>query len=324
LGGPSADCPSLPDLNKKEFKDRDHDTKATIKGKTADKVEYEANFGTGEKYDAAVTMPITADVTGTCKVDGADLVKTVKYKASDALNVTTELTFKEGSTDKLAVKLNAEYVDPQFSVEFQATPWDTAAATLATETTKKSAMKTATTGMSVAIAAPVPGVEGVTMGIQPGLGFRANGRMCPSMPMSLGYAGKDFQLALCSGLATLPDQVAEKDVYVNTGVGLKGYFKKSDTLAFAFEVDQTNVPVNAKAIYDSSDPKKNNGIKASTKAQFGLETKWDAATVKAKATLGGASPVYDFAYKTKFGSGSVSLAYQVADKNTVGMVYTLE
>lgn len=238
--------------------------------------------------------------------------------------MTSEIKFVGGASDKFQVKLNAEYVDPQFSVEFQATPYDTAAASLGAN-----AMTTATTGMSLAIAAPVPGIDGVTMGIQPGMGFRADNRKCPSMPMSLGYAGKDFQLALCSGFACDPVQKDGKEVYINTGVGLKGFFKQSDTMSFAFEVDQTTIPVNAKAIYDSSDPKKNNGKKESTKAQFGLETKWGADTVKAKATIGGKNNVYDFAYKTKFGGGTAALAYQMGggdngDQNTYGVVYTLE
>lgn len=306
------------DLNKKEFYDGKAGAfKVTAKGKTADGVEYEGNVSQG--HDAKITLPITKELTASLKEEGGTKTElTAAYKVSDALKVTALLNMDSKKGEAKKVTIDTEFVDPNFSVEGKIVAFDALDGVPCEK--KESAMFTNTTGASAAIAFPVPGIDGVSFGLQPAVGFKTDGAMAFTAPLSLGYAGKDFQLALSSGLAT---NYAKEGGYLSTGVGFKGFFKKSSDLSFAFEVDSVNIELN-KAVFDTSkDKNKASGARAAAvTAKFGVEQKWsDTATVKAKATIAGDSTTYDLSYKCC----ATSLGVNTDGKTfSYGLVYTLE
>lgn len=358
------------DLNKKDFKDKDSDVKVVAKAKTACGVEYEgtvANKGTKvgkkDKGEFTVKLPVDskANVTIGANKDGAGSAE-VEVQASDAAKVT--MKYEKVGTDS-AVSGGFEFVDKQFSVETKFKLTDTKEAkaktlkdpadpeSVVTETYKP----TGTNGVSVGFAAPIPGVDGAVLGLNPSYGYLFGAKNDKGVyaapqsfiacPLSVGYSTKEFQLAMSANTVYAPLTAQDPDSYqlgdksqaLLAGWGAKGMFKVSDAINVAFEADQTNFALGKDSFaafqYGKKDDEDKFSIKGQTSVKLGAEYKVCAATtMKAKVTYTGAlnedpaTKVFDFSLKTALGEGKSNIAVGVqmtpGKSTAAGFAYTLE
>lgn len=344
------------DLNKKDFKEKDSKVKVVAKSKSACGVEYEGTVATHGKKDAG-EFTVTLPVDSKCKVkigankDGAGSTE-AEVQASDAAKVTMKY---EKTTKGSAVSGGIEFVDKQFSVETKFKLTDTENNKLATaaKTDKETAVfhkATGTNGVSVGFAAPVPGVEGAVLGLNPSYGYlfkapeeKGKAFEAPksfvACPISVGYSAKDFQLAFTANPVYAPltkdtdgfqYALGEKSSVSLAGMGAKGMFKVSDAVNVAFEADQTYFGLGKDSFaafqYARTTKKDDNfSVMGQHSLKLGAEYKMSSSTtMKAKVTYTGpkkwgpedtsveaAAQTFDFSLKTALGEGKSSLAVGV-------------
>jgi len=334
------------DLNKKDFKGKEPFS-VTTKAKTGGGIEYEANANCCSKGDAKVTLPVDDKCKLSIKTDsGGSSTVDFCMKTCDAS--TVKVVLANPSMDfmsKSGVSAEVEYLDKAFSVEAKMKLLDGPARK--SDGTSFHTM-TGTNGLSIGFAAPVPEMDGATMGFNPSIGHlfgekgKDNSYDTPkhfiACPLSVGYSAKDFQLAFTANptLAPIePNTTTEKPGYQLVdaagfnlaGVKVSGHFKATDDLNVAFEFDKASFDLGKDTFAAF-----NMETAAYRKLQIGAEYKVSAATtLKGKVTHKTCGEktekTFDFALKTPMGPGksSMSAGLSLSQKGpTMGVVYTLE
>merc|ERR1711939_316003 len=291
---------SAGDLNKKDFADK-YKHKITAKGKH-DGISVEANLSDEPKKNKetkAVEGYESADVKVDVPVD--DMFKvSLKATAGNSAEVTTELKVNDNATLKLTC------VDP-------ATDLKTAKIT----DEKKNKFATGTHGAAFAVAFDCPGVDGVTVGVHPAFAIDTDGNPYMNMPCAVGGGNKDFALAVNGGFKYAGGSLTP------TGGGIATYFKVSDPLAFAVEVDKSSFSFDK---YDKYKPaKKEEKFEFKAGGEYKLS---DKTSLKLRATYNQVDPVvWDAALKSAL-DGKTTIACGVKCKATgapqVAFTYNLE
>jgi hypothetical protein len=294
------------DLNKKEFVKDEY--KCTAK-----------SSGGGVKYELEATKngdAGKAKVTCEVPVDAGMKVK-LETNCCGETDVTADIDLADGMDMSLCCSkpsmtgmdsLSAEltYKDPAFSMEgkfglFQGSAMG-----------DKYKYNDGKHGFSAAFAMDCPGLDGITLGVNPAIGFIGDKTQL-ALPFALGGGDKAKSFAVTGALF----HGNEKGI---ANMGLRGFFKVSDPLAVAFEVERSDFKV------DGWKPVKALGSKAGTTFKVGAEYKASSdLTLKAKGTFTGGKPTMDFAAKHAMGGkNSATFSMQVADKTKVGFTYNLE
>jgi len=319
------------DLNKNDFKGAEK-YKVKASGKSASGIKFEAEASDkcdGGKYNDA-KIEITMPVDDKFKVS-------LETTASQATTVTTECAVMDGATLKLiasnpdignlnamGVKGEFTYLDPAFSVETKFSVWDGPAQ--AKKGADAAFFHTGTHGVQAGFAFDVPGLDKVTLGLCPGIGFDGKGAIGVQMPVSVGWASKDMSLAFVTGGLLAKD--GDKSVPDLACAGLKGHFKLSDDLLFGFEADQTFYKLDAKALWatkNAASKKESQVFKAGLQYSASKDT-----TYKMKGTFDRKAGLdLDFSVKTALaGKNSVvamcKMPYDAKAAPSVGIQYNLE
>jgi len=320
---------SAGDLNKKDFADK-YKHKITAKGKH-DGISVEANLSDEPKMTK--TKPATvegyesADVKVDVPVD--DMFKvSLKATAGNKAEVTTELKVNDNATLELTcvnpatdlktteIKGKLTYLDPMFSVEGTFGLFDGPARAKITDE-KANKFATGTHGAAFAVAFDCPGVDGVTVGVHPAFALGTDGAPYINMPCAVGGGNKDFALAVNGGFKYAGGNLTP------TGGGIATYFKVSDPLAFAVEVDKSSFSFDKFDKYKPAKEEEKFEFKAG--GEYKLS---DKTSLKLRATYNQKDPVvWDAALKSAL-DGKTTIACGVKCKATgapqVAFTYNLE
>jgi hypothetical protein len=307
------------DLNKKEFADGKSTYKLVTKATTADKTAFESNInddkasGAG-KGDVKFTIPVDGNFkVGVKAYDNKDTEVDAEFKFDENLLLRSTVknldpTFKDAS---MKITAGGDYVTKDLSVETAVSLWDKAG--------------NAPKGASVALATNCPGLDWLRVGCQTGVNFDKSADL--NMNLACCHSTKDYELAAQVGVGNILSG------HKLTGGSLRGWFKASDTLQFAAEVDHVAQCEFGKDMYAKATT---DGDKlGSGKIQLG--TQWTingSTTAKAKLTAdrpGGANSatkplVVDLAVVTAL-EGKSSATFSTKFTKGVpafGLVYTLE
>merc|ERR1711988_39644 len=311
------------DLNKKDFYAKNN-YKVTAKGKSSTGIEFEANASDDNKADLTITVPVDDQFTVKLKTEASqDTEVTAELQATDAAKVSITAANPDLETAAMKVTGGIEYLDPAFSVDTSFCLYDGAGAVQA-KADKKGFYFTGTSGLSAAIAFDAPMLDGVVLGLQPSFGATTEGKTVFNMPVSFGYAAKDFGLAFTGGVAL--KQADGKSSPVPTSAGLKGWFKVNDPPTLGFEVDNVFEKVNDKATFEAL---KSLGEKDSPfTMKLGGEYKLTPSTTgKLRLTYTEKDKLkYDAALKMALeGKSSLSAGISLTkDKPSIGLALNLE
>jgi len=294
------------DLNKKEFVKDEYKCTAKSSGGGV-KYEVEATKN-GDKGKAKVTCEIPVD---------AGMKVKLETDCCGATDVTADIDLADGMDMSLCCKkptmtgmdsLSAEltYKDPAFSVESKFGLFQGSAMK-----GDKYKYNDGNHGFSAAFAMDCPGLDGITLGLNPAIGF-IDDKTQIALPFALGGGDKAKSFAVTGALF----HGNGKGI---ANMGLRGFFKVSDPLAVAFEVERSDFKVDGWKKIKAVD-------KAGTTFKVGAEYKASSdLTLKAKGTFAGGKPTMDFAAKHAMGGkNSATFSMQVADKTKVGFSYSLE
>merc|ERR1711871_69706 len=299
------------DLNKKEFVKDENKLTAKSSGGGV-KYELEATKN-GDKGKAKVTCEIPVDAGMKVKVETnccGESDVTVDIDLADGMEMSLCGSNPSMSgMDSLSAELT--YKDPAFSMEGKFGLFQGSA--MGGDKYKYNDGKH---GFSTAFAMDCPGLDGVTLGVNPAIGFIGDKTQL-ALPFPLGGGDKAKSFAVTGALF----HGNGKGVAV-ANMGLRGYFKVSDPLAVAFEVERSDFKLDDKALWSEIKP----NPKAGTTFKVGTEYKASSdLTLKAKGTFTGGKPTMDFAAKHAMGGkNSATFSMQVADKTKVGFSYNLE
>lgn len=329
------------DLNKNDFKG-DEKFKVSAKGK-ANGVSFTceaSDKGKDGKYDDA-KIEIGMPVDDKFKV-------TLETTAAQKTTVTTEMDVMKGGALKLvasnpdignptAMGLKGEfnYAEPSFSCETKFCLWDGPSVGKIAKDAKTPFFHTGTHGASAAFAFDMPGLDKVTLGLSPGIGFNSKGNIGFQMPVSVGWASKDMSLAFVTGGLLAKYTAKDKDDKEVTKfkpdlacAGVKGHFKLSDDMLLGFEADQTFYKLDSKALWTT---KNADAKKESQVFKAGLQyTASKDTTYKMKGTFDKKAGLdLDFSVKTALAGKNSVLAmmkvpYAAGAAPSVGIQYNLE
>jgi hypothetical protein len=337
------------DLNKNDFQSPHFKVKAS--GKMASGIKFTAEGSDtnkdGKYSDAKIEISMPVD-------DKFNV--TLESNAKQETTVSAEMKVSKDATLKLvaanpdfanptAMGVTGEFnfTDPKFAVETKFCLWDGPAVGKIKKDDKGARKSpfysTGTHGVHAGFTFDCPGLDKVTVGLQPGIGLGARG-MGFQMPLSIGWSDKDMSLAFVSGMAMIPQVTMKKndkgeDVEEFKGhkpdlacAGLKGHFKISDELMFGFEADQQFYKLDGKKLWATKSVEK----KAATQTfKCGLQYSADKSTtykVKTTFTKGSGLDV-DLAMKTALAGknslvASCTIPYAADAKPSVGVTYNLE
>jgi len=334
------------DLNKNDFKGDDK-YKMMAKGKMASGISFAAE-GSDKASDGKYT---DAKIEITMPVDDKFKV-TLETTAGQKTTVTADMAVMSGASLKLiasdpdlsnptAMGLKGEfnYAEPSFSCETKFCLWDGPAVGKIAKNDKGVASSpffhTGSHGVQAGFAFDLPGMDKVTLGLMPGIGFNNKGAIGFQMPVSVGWAGKDMSLAFVTGGLLASYKATDKDGKESMKTkpdlacaGIKGHFKLSDDLLFAFEADQTFYKLDQKALWTTknADAKKESQVfKAGLQYSASKDT-----TYKMKGTFDKKAGLdLDFSVKTALAGKNSVLAtckvpYAKDAAPSVGIQYNLE
>merc|ERR1712072_1432027 len=177
------------DLLKKDFKDR-FEHKLTTKAKAADGTTFEANVsdqkttdGKYESADFAVTIPVDDGFKVTVKTE-ANSDNSVKVDYTVDANFNANATFTNPSTNKETVpgtvEVGANYATKEFPAEVEARIF-------------KESTSTEAAGFALGLAAPVPMVDGLSVGARPTYSV-AGGKS--NLNLNAAYDQKDYGVSV--------------------------------------------------------------------------------------------------------------------------------
>jgi len=327
------------DLNKKEFDDGSKMAhKLTMKTKTSDKVEFESNVSDKPDGDVKFTVPIDSSFKVGLKATATkDSEMDTEFKLDS--NTTIKATLKNGSgMDTAVLTGGVDYATEAFSVEGSFGIYDGACVAKCNKDLKVDTVTLGTmgnTGASAAFAFDCPGAECVKVGLQPGFSLfetykkegDKNVKDKIDAVLNLNYSAaleaKDYQIAVTGGFANL------NKTATFAGVGLKGWFKYSDSLQCAVEADMAGAAKMQKSMYQKAG--KGDG---STSLKLGLDYKLaDKTNFKGKLTMvkaadakSAGAPVVDLALKTALEGKSTATTFVNfgGDKPKFGFTVTID
>lgn len=297
------------DLNKKEFHKDEYKVTAKSSGGGV-KYELEATKNK-DKGCAKVTCEVPVDAGMKVKLEtdccGSTDV-TANIDLADGMDMVVKAS-KPSLSGNIMEALTAElnYKDPAFSMEgkfglFQGSAMG-----------DKYKYNDGKHGFSAAFAMDCPGLEGITLGVNPAIGFVGDKTQL-ALPFALGGGDKAKSFAVTGA-------VFHGNNKGLANMGLRGFFKVSDPLAVAFEVER----VDYKLGKDLWAPiKKGDGA---TTFKVGAEYKASSdLTLKAKGTYAaGSCKTIDFGAKHSMGGkNSCTMTMQVGKETKVGFNYSLE
>lgn len=308
------------DLNKNDFYDG-FNFKVASKGSTDSGVSFEvaASDKPNEKAanaldDASVTVKIPVDKAFSVSLKttaGKDTEVTTELKATDAATLSLVAKNFDVAAKDLVLTGSLNYVDPLFSMEGKFGLFDGPKC----YKTDEFSAATGTLGASGAFAFECPFAEGVSIGLQPAIGYGKEKKTLFNMPFAIGGGGKDFQLAFTGGF------VLDGGKPTPSSGGLKGLYNVSSDMKVGFEVEHMFYKVDAKAVYKEAEKKDNFEVK------IGAEYKVsDKTTVKGKGTFKDGKITFDSVIKTALdGKKTFSAGAKFSEgKPSVGLTFNLE
>lgn len=316
---------------KKEFKDKDFDGKVTTKATAGDGTTFEANFS--DKNNGKEGQPPVyndADFTVTLPIDDSFKLKTtakanrdvslnvdVKVDANCSCNFTLE---NPDISDKIPgdVLFGGTYATPDFSVELEG------------QLCKGGDFKAM--GAAVGLAAPVPGVDGLCLGLKPTLttieAGETEGSVRTNLSANLAYEQKDYHVGVNSfftNTAAAVDKKPKVGDFKFGGAEATIWAKVRDDLQLAAKY---TVNSEATAGRPAWGPAK---LLPALESSFAIGTQYSLSksqTAKTKVTLSKSFEkiTCDFALKTALeGKSNLVLSMQLdGAKPKFGMVYNLE
>lgn len=339
------------DINKNDFGSPKFKVEAKAKSASGVGFKFEGSDNAKEgKYEdgkVEITVPVDDKFKVTLETTAA-----AATTVSAEMKVTKDATLKLvaanpdiGNPSAMGVSGELNFLDPKFAVEGKFCLWDGPSVAkipeVEDEKTKKKSKApfyaTGTHGIQAGFTFDAPGIDGVTVGLCPGIGIGTKGNIGFQLPMSVGYSAKDMSLAFVTGMAMCPKSVADpKDAkkkietkgFEIACAGLKGHFKIQDDLLFGFEADQVFYKLDAKKLWAAK------GVAKKAESQVfkaGLQyTPSKDTTYKLKGTFTkGAGLDIDMSVKTALaGSNSVlatcTVPYGKDTAPKVGLTYNLE
>jgi len=334
------------DLNKNDFKGDDK-FKVKAKGKMASGISFEceaSDKASDGKYTDAkieIAMPVDDKFKVTLETTAAQKT-TVHADMAVMSGGNLKLTAANpdiGNPTAMGLKGEFNYAEPSFSVETKFSLWDGPAVGKIAKNDKGVASSpffhTGSHGVQAGFAFDMPGMDKVTLGLMPGIGFSSKGAIGFQMPVSVGWSGKDMSLAFVTGGLLASSKSKDKDGNDVTRMspdlacaGIKGHFKLSEDMLFGFEADQTFYKLDQKALWTTknADAKKESQVfKAGLQYSASKDT-----TYKMKGTFDRKAGLdLDFSVKTALAGKNSVLAtckvpYAKDAAPAVGIQYNLE
>merc|ERR1711935_353220 len=310
------------DLNKNDFH-AGHNFKVSSKGSASSGASFEvaASDKPNDKAnnaldDASITVKIPVDKAFSVSLKttaGKDTEVTTEMKATDAATLSLVAKNFDVAAKDLVLTGSVNYVDPAFSMEGKFGLFD------GPKCYKDDATKfnygTGTLGASGAFAFECPFAEGVSVGLQPAIGFGKDKSALFNMPFAIGGGGKDFQLAFTGGF------VLDGGKPTPSSGGIKGLYDVSSDLKVGFEVEHMYYNVDAKAVYKEAAKKDSFDVK------IGAEYKVsDKTTIKGKGTFKDGKITFDSVFKTALdGKKTLAVGTKFSEgKPSVGLTFNLE
>jgi len=176
------------DLLKKDFKDK-FDHKLTTKAKAADGTTFEANVSDQKNMDGshaadfAVTVPVDSGLKVTVKTETNEANKSVKVDYTVDANFNANATFLNpcmGDNMPGTIEVGANYATKEFSAEVEAQ-------------IMKAGKQDA--GLVLGLAAPVPMVDGLSIGVRPTF-YKPADDIKSNVLMNVAYDQKDYGLSV--------------------------------------------------------------------------------------------------------------------------------
>jgi len=297
------------DLLKKDFKDR-FEHKLTTKAKAADGTTFEANVsdqkttdGKYESADFAVTIPVDDGFKVTVKTE-ANSDNSVKVDYTVDANFNANATFTNPSTTTNApgtVEVGANYATKEFSAEVEARIFN-------------QSTKIDKAGFALGLAAPVPMVDGLSVGARPTYSM-ADKRS--NLNLNAAYDQKDYGVSV----NTLWSNWGDNFDFNGVEVIAQAKVNADCSVAAAWRKFDNSAPSFPSKLFDKV---------GKEKKEFAVATQYKLSksqTCKAKFTFPdmGSTPKTSLALKTALeGKSSLTMSMDLAAQPAFGMAYNLE